>query len=192
VAEIIEEMSPEVAAAVYGGLVGGVLAMFGVLAGMFVERRLQECGKVRCIVSDWDLREAGPLGRAVCSFEVDLFNERHSPTGLRDIYVTFLRDDEQRPIVRLKDSVSHENLEVMNLPSRRWVHANLYAFFKGEELQTLSDFRRVELVGYFPDGREFKQTIVERKDFIVSRKRAGASWKSYAQPWWRSMFGHRD
>jgi hypothetical protein len=32
-------MTPQVAAAIYGGLVGGVLAMIGVFAGMALESR---------------------------------------------------------------------------------------------------------------------------------------------------------
>src|SRR5215207_9091656 len=75
-------MTPQAVAAIYGGLVGGVLAMIGVLAGMALERRLQSRGKLRCIVSDWELTDVGSLGQAFCSFEVYLFNERILATGL--------------------------------------------------------------------------------------------------------------
>ena len=35
----------------------------------------------------------------------------------------------------------------------------------------LSGFRRADLLGRFPDGRVFKLTIVERRDFVASPKR---------------------
>ena len=35
-----------------------------------------------------------------------------------------------------------------------------------------SGFRRADLLGRFPDGRTFQLTIVERRDFVASPKRA--------------------
>jgi hypothetical protein len=170
-------MSPEVAAALYGALAGGIVAITGVLAGMFAERRLRGRRKVRCVIWGWrtTVREAGPLSRAVCSFEVDLFNERPSPTGLRSVSVALLRDGEQWVVTRLRAADSDEELGVLNLPPQQWVHAGLYAFFEGEGAQELVNFRRADFVGYFPDGGTFRRKIAERKD--------------YARPRWRKLFG---
>src|ERR671932_2895821 len=153
-------------AVIYGGLVGGVLGMIGVLAGMLLERHLQGRGKVRCVVSDWEVTEVEPLDQAFCSFEVYLFNERLLATGLRDVSVAFYRDGEQGRVYLLKDRASSESLKVLDLPPRRWVHVRPYAMFEGKEAQTLAGLRRVELVGCLPDGSKFRQTILARENFV--------------------------
>ena len=91
-------------------------------------------------------------GKVVCSFEVDLFNERALATGLRGVCVEFLREDEQRVVGRLWTSESDEEVGVLNLPPRRWVSASAYAVFEGEDAPKLSGFRRADFVGYFPGG----------------------------------------
>ncbi len=199
-------MSLEVTAAVYGALVGGMFALVGMFAGVLTERRLQRRGKVRCVASDWRLtfHEMGPLDQAICSFEADLFNERLLPTGLRGLSVAFVQDDKQEIIVPLRRRLaSDEAAGVLNLPPRLWVHASLYSQLEGEEARKLSDFWRSDLVGHFPDGTEFRQKIIVRKDFVASRKRFvatrnnfvaarkrfAADRKNYARPWWRALFG---
>jgi hypothetical protein len=181
-------MTPQAVAAVYGGLVGGVLAMIGVLAGMALESRLQRRGKLRCVVSDWELTDVGPLGQAFCSFEVYLFNERLLATGLRDVSVVFYRDGEQGWVYLLKDRASSENLRVLDLPPRHWVHVRPYALFEGKEAQELTGLRRVELLGCFPDGSEFRQNILAREDFVATRSEPVGPRKDYTRPWWRRMF----
>ena len=168
-------MSPEVTAAVYGGIAGGVLAMVGVLLGVLVERQLQWRGKVRCVVSDWDLdfQQAGELNQATCSFEVDLFNEQPLATGLRDVL--------------LREGVT------LNLPPREWVHASLHGRFDDREARKLRSFQRAEFVGYLPDGRAFRQRIIGRKDFIARRKRLFSSRKDYhSGSLWRGPSGDED
>jgi hypothetical protein len=183
-------MNPQATAVIYGGLVGGVLGMIGVLAGMLIERYLQGRGKLRCVVSEWELTEVGPLDRTFCSFEVYLFNERLLATGLRDVSVVLYRDGEERLVCLLKERATSEKLEVLDLPPRRWVHTRPYAMFEGAEAQRLTGLRRVELVGRFPDGREFKQKVVGRQDFIATRSGPVGPRKDYsARPWWRRIFG---
>jgi hypothetical protein len=43
----------------------------------------------------------------------------------------------------------------------------------------LSGFRRADLLGRFPDGRVFKLTIVERRDFVASPKKAVSDRQDY-------------
>jgi hypothetical protein len=181
-------MTPQAVAAIYGGLVGGVLAMIGVLAGMALESRLQRRGKLRCIVSDWELTDVGPLGQAFCSFEVYLFNERLLATGLRDVSVVFYRDGEQGWEYLLKDRASSESLRVLDLPPRRWVHVRPYALFEGKEVE-FTGLRQVDLVGRLPDGSEFRQKILAREDFVATRSEPMGPRKDYSRPWWRRMFG---
>jgi hypothetical protein len=182
-------MTPQAVAAIYGGLVGGVLAMIGVLAGMALESRLQRRGKLRCVVSDWELTDVGPLGQAFCSFEVYLFNERLLATGLRDVSVVFYREGEQGWVYLLKDRASSESLRVLDLPPRQWVHVRPYALFEGKEAQELTGLRQVDLVGRLPDGSEFRQKILAREDFFATRSEPVGPRKDYSRPWWRRMFG---
>jgi hypothetical protein len=189
--EELGEMSPEATAALYGALVGGgiivvggVLTMLGILAGVSIERRFKERNKVHCVISGWDITEAEPLGWAACSFEVEVFNEKASPTGLRGIRVEFLRDGERPAIGRLRLPASTEVLWVLNLPPQQWERVQVHAFFDGEEAREVAGFRRADFVGYFPDGKEFRQKIIERKDFVAARKKKHFSRKTYA-PWWR-------
>jgi hypothetical protein len=180
-------MTPQAVAAVYGGLVGGVLAMIGVLAGMALESRLQRRGKLRCVVSDWELTDVGPLGQAFCSFEVYLFNERLLATGLRDVSVVFSRDGQQGSVYLLKDRASSESLKVLDLPPRQWVYVRPYALFEGKEAQELTGPRQVELVGRLPDGGEFRQKILAREDFVATRSEPVGPRKDYTSSWWRRM-----
>lgn len=209
VTEVLPPVSLEATMLTYGAIAGGALAMIGVLTGMFAERYLQERGKVRCVVSDWQLAfyEAGASGgepvRAVCSFEVNLFNERTLPSGLRGVSVAFVQNGEEEVVGRLRSSISDEEVEVLNLPSRRWVCVSLYGYFEVEEARKLSNFERADLVGYFPDDRKFRQRIVVRKDFVASRKRFVATRKNFVAarkrfaalrknftlPWWRKLSG---
>jgi len=189
--EEVRGMSSEATAALYGALAGGVIAIVGValatvgvLVGVLIERRLRENKKVRCVASGWEMTEAEPLGWAACSFEVELFNERPSPTGLRGVCVEFLRDGGQPTVGRLRLPASTEVLGVLNLPPQQWVRMSLHAFFEGQEARSLTDFQRADFVGYFPDGRVFRRKIVERKNFVAGLKKKHASRKNYV-PWWR-------
>jgi hypothetical protein len=55
----------------------------------------------------------------------------------------------------------------------------VYALLEREEAQDALDFRRVHLVGEFPDGKAFETKIVERADFVATSKRAADSRKDY-------------
>jgi hypothetical protein len=182
-------MNLQATAVIYGGLVGGVLGMIGVLAGMLLERHLQGRGKVRCVVSDWEVTEVEPLDQAYCSFEVYLFNERLLATGLRDVSVVLYRDGEEGWVCLLKERITAEKLQVLDLPPRRWVHVRPYATFEGQEAQRLIGVRRVDLVGRFPDGSEFKQQVVGREDFFATHSAPVDLRRDYSNPWWRRILG---
>ena len=187
-------MGTVITAAVCGAIVGGLLAIAGVLAGMSIERRLQWRGKVECVVSNWDLnfQRAGALNQAMCSFDVDLFNEQPFATGIRDVRVVFVREDGEEVTGTLRDVLLREGV-VLNLPPRQWFHASLHGRFDDQDARKLREFRRVEFLGYFPDGREFRQRVIDRKDFTVRRKKLFSRRKDY-QPgtMWRGAPGDED
>ncbi len=190
-------MSPEVSAALYGALAGGIVAIasgvlvaLGIVGARFVHHRLRERKKVRCVISGWEttVRETRSVSQAVCSFEVELFNERPSPTGLRGLCVEVSQDDAQGAVGRLRAAASDEELRVLNLPPRQWLHKSLYTLLEGEEAQKLKDLRWADFVGNFPNNKTFRQRIVERKDFVTAPKKKHAIRKDYT-PWWRRIFG---
>jgi hypothetical protein len=166
-----------------GCAVGGTIGVAGALVGLVVSRRFREMPRVKCVASDWNVtvyEGMGPLGRAVCSFEVDLFNEGALATGLRSPCVAFDGEDGARvAVVRLKDAASKRDLRALDLPPRKWAHASLYALLEGEEAQDALSFRRVHLVGEFPDGNAFETKMVERADFVATHKRAADARKDY-------------
>jgi hypothetical protein len=145
----------------------------GVLLGLLAARHLREQARVRCVASDWQLefQKSGALHEAVCSFELDLFNETQLATGLRGVSVALYGEEDKVAIERLRDPTSKEPLWTIDLPSRRWTHASAYVLFEDGEARMLSGFRRADLLGWFPDDRVFKLTIVERRDFVASPKR---------------------
>ena len=147
--------------------------MAGVLLGLLAAQRLREQARVRCVATDWQLefQKSGEVHEAVCSFELDLFNETQLATGLRGVSVALYAEEDKVAIGRLKDPISKEPLWAIDLPARRWTHASAHVLFEDEEARMLSGFRRADLLGQFPDGRVFKLTIVERRDFVASPKK---------------------
>jgi hypothetical protein len=175
-----------IAVVLIGCAVGGTIGVAGVLVGLVVGRRLREMPRVKCVASDWDVtvyEGADPLGRAVCSFEVDLFNEGALATGLRGPSVALDGEDGARvAVVRLKDASSKQDLWALDLPPRKWAHASVYALLEGDEVQDALGFRRVHLVGEFPDGNAFEAKVIERGDFVATRKKAGDARRDTTSP----------
>jgi hypothetical protein len=178
-------VSPEVTTVVLlvlaGCAVGGGIGVVGMLLGLLAARRLSERARVRCVATDWQLefQKRGELHEAVCSFELDLFNEAQLATGLRGVSVALYGEEDKVAIGRLRDPTSKKPLWTIDLPSRRWTHASAYALFEDEEARMLSGFRRADLLGRFPDDRVFKLTIVERRDFVASPKKVVPSRQEY-------------
>ncbi len=180
----VQYVSPEVATVLFvlaGCAVGGGIGVAGVLLGLLAARRLRERARVRCVATDWQLefQKSEAQHEAVCSFELDLFNETQLATGLRGVSVALYGEDDKMAIGRLRDPTSKEPVWTIDLPSRRWTHASAYVAFEGEEARMLSGFRRADLLGRFPDGRVFKLTIVERRDFVASPKKVAPNRQEY-------------
>ncbi len=176
-------MSFEAAAliALAGCAIGGTIGVVGGVVGLLVGRRFREFPRVRCVATDWELTFEKTVSgrRAVCSFELDLFNQGQLATGIRGVSVS-LRGGNGRVLVeRLKDRSSDAPLWSIDLPPRRWAHASAYAVFEGEDVRELAAFRSAHLLGQFPEGRTFDLKIVEREDFVATPKRATADRHDY-------------
>lgn len=194
-------VSPEVIAALAGALVGVV---GGIVANHFV----RHLGRVRSYPSGWeknffwsspndygeygeieetDLESADAAAVAlVYSFDLDLFNGKDIPTGLRDLTVTLICKDgklsskpEDRDTRRVEEVgrgfgmgpgsiISYEEMSVINLPPRQWVHKEFQGRFEPKEGVTISEWQRAELVAKWPSRwrwnlkKTFKKTIAKR------------------------------
>lgn len=177
-------MSFEAAAAVIalaGCAIGGTIGVVGGVVGLLVGRRFREFPRVRCVATDWEMTfEKSVSGRrAVCSFELDLFNQGQLATGIRGVSVS-LRGGSGRVLVeRLRDRDSDEPLWSIDLPPRCWAHASARAVFEGEDAGELAAFRSAHLLGQFPEGRTFDLKIVEREDFVATPKKTTSERHDY-------------
>ena len=76
-------MSTEAATIVYATLAIGVFVFpVGVATGMLTGQYLWKRRKVRCVISNWEVMWIGPRDWAMCSVEVNLFNEELSSLEL--------------------------------------------------------------------------------------------------------------
>jgi hypothetical protein len=173
-------MSPEAVAGLYVVLVGGVLAVLGMIAIASVERYLRRRGKVRLMAWDGELTflHAGPPEKAVFSFEAYLFNARPLSTKLRAPSVAFFRDDVQVAAGSLRDSVFGDESGALNLPPWWEGRVSLYALFEGEQARALTGSLRVEFVCRLSGGM-FGRKIGGRKDFVADQKKFGTTRKDF-------------
>jgi hypothetical protein len=180
-------MSPEALAGLYAVLIGGVLAVLGMIAIASVERYLRRRGRVRLVAWDGELTlHAGPPEKAVFSFEAYLLNARPVSTRLRAPAVAFFRDGAQVAAGPLRDSVFADELGVLELPPWWEGHVSLYALFEGEQARELTGSLRVEFVCRLSGGI-FGRKIGGRKDFVVDQKKFGTTRKDFVAG--RKKFG---
>lgn len=175
-------MSFEVALITLAGCAtGGVIGVAGGVAGLLVGRRFREFPRVRCVATDWEMvfEKTDSGRRAVCSFELDLFNQGQLATGLRGVSLSVRAGDGRASVERLRETGSEEPLWAIDLPPRRWVHASAYAAFEVEDIGELAAFRSAHLLGQFPEGRTFDLKIVEREEFVAAPKRATSEHHRY-------------
>lgn len=120
------------------------------------------------------------------SFSIKFFNEKDVDTGLRDLAVEFRWKDRRKTTDRPWDSsatrvrggiTTSERVEVLNLPSRKWLSLSLHGIIGEEDARNMQNCKRVMLVGYFPTGRAFEKQILTPE--------------TEAQSWVRRLFGER-
>lgn len=176
-------MSFEAAAliALAGCAVGGTIGVVGGVVGLLVGRRFRELPRIRCVATDWEMTFEKTVSgrRAVCSFELDLFNQGQLATGIRGVSVSLRGGNGWVVVERLRDRGSNEPLWSIDLPPRCWAHARVYAIFEGEDVGELAAFRSAHLLGQFPEGRSFELKVVEREDFVASPKKVASDRQNY-------------
>jgi len=111
---------------------------------------------------------------------IDLFNEKELQTGLRNIAIVFQGQDGTRV-----ESIPHDQktrrresphsgsdpvevtdaVEVINLPSRQWVHYELCDTLDYKDARKLDKCETIEFRGYFPDRRPFVKPLTIDKDW---------------------------
>jgi hypothetical protein len=196
--------------------IGGGLA----LVGVFVERFLRSLGRLWFVSSGWDMRfylngfvqeveggfvqevEEGEVEpervkdvRSVQYFvNLDLFNGKEIPVGLRAVSVVFTCDGgevtntpedvpwsaERRARARRSEEDSDHAVRVLNLAPRQWVRKELVGWIarrdKPEAIRLLGGWRQVEFV-----GQRQRRGLFERKEF----RRTIASRPPFPDPWKR-------
>jgi hypothetical protein len=179
VRRVIPEAVPDLTTALVG--------LLGVLIGLLGNYGLQRFGRVWCEPSSevklrelWGNNEYGHLTEQVTDVEkarafkyslhLDLFNSKDIPVGLRDISVVFIYEDgtvSTEPNDGATRSYSqgqshYDELHVINLPPKHWVHKELVGWVERREEQALANWQRVEFV-----GKRHRRGIFERKTFKV-------------------------
>jgi len=188
--------------------VAALIGIGGVLAGLVGERLLRVLGRLWCEPSGWELRfvdynpESPRYGdtdlppeeasAVEYSVQLDLFNGKEIPVGLRNIEVVLayeggeLRD---RPRDRTTFRVEHgavasNAVDVINIPPRQFVHKELAGSLgkEGAAVFASGRVRRVEFAGKRP--RRPILGILGSKTYrkVVDK---GPS----ERPWWRRVFG---
>lgn len=157
-----------------------VAALVGVVVGIVANHFVRHLGRVVSEPSGWEmnLHREGELRSY--SFGLDLFNGRDMPTGLRNLTVVLICKDGElvsKPEDRATRSVhkigsftgtrsriTFEEMSVINLPPRQWVHKEFQGTFVMKEGVTISEWQRVELVGEWPSRLRstFKKKVAER------------------------------
>ncbi len=181
-------MSPELISALLGALVGAFIS----LAGNYAARLM---GSVLCEPSGFHFEEESivafahpeegyPVVVVSYSFDIDFFNGRDMPTGLRGLTVVltskhgseFVSEPFDRAAEQSGDKgARYQALHVINLPPRQWVHTEfegtfeypLDSFEEAEEVMEKEvnpiEWKKVELVGKWPSSwRKFRKKIAER------------------------------
>lgn len=181
-------------AALYGGLGGGLIGGVFAVIGVVVERLLRLTGRLRFEASVKTLvltgiKDAQGLERNVpleeadekteasgahYIFEIDLFNGREVPTGLRRVRVELVCDDGERLESRPYDAENRPlGLDVINIPPRQFKHLELHEDALGKDAADIlktGRWKRIDFAGERPKrpflgvlGRKtYRKTITKR------------------------------
>jgi hypothetical protein len=156
-------------------LIAAGAGVFGVLAGVVVDRLLRFWGRPWCEPTDYSIiprsgnnyegikTETDPEATEWIHYSVrlDLYNSKEVPVGLRDIRMVFkclggeiadapkdmaTGELEQRHHT-LPDRLVHDHIYVINIPPRQWVVKELFGRFDDpEDIRLVFEWRQLEFV----------------------------------------------
>lgn len=183
------------AATIVGGVIAIVAAAIGAILGAFLPRWAAKVGRLRCnaTVSNSvamgangtieenpslpvNLEAVGSVADVTFWINVDIFNEKDTPTGLRDLSVVFRGEDGtsiQQPVYKKvvhysgEEARQHnrppEQVSVVNLAPGEWMHLELMSGFEPEvlekERERIERCSYAEFQGKYPNGRIFRARI---------------------------------
>ena len=202
VATVVRDVSPGLSgaeAALYGAIIAGAFTLLGVV----IERVLRLTGFLRFETSEWETRftaarndwgefeeirpeeAATSAQRVEFTFDVDLFNGKEVPTGLRDIKVELVRKEGESLTSRTEDrqsgrrerphqAISYSKVYVINLAPRQFLRMELQGEFDRAGVLALASqmWRRIEFVGERPmrpilgvlGSKTYRKTITDPKN----------------------------
>ena len=148
-------------AAIYGGVVGGILGITGALLATFIQRWLQRMGRIRgVIISHSRASLAGQPGVTRFTADVAFYNEKELRIGIREPHLIYLKSG--RPVGHI--SFQHEGEEVpirfLDLPPREWVNLRGEDYLTGDDAQRMEESDQLRLTWWLPSGKR------ETREFI--------------------------
>lgn len=175
---------------------GGAIGIVGVVVGVLLQRWVGRVGRISgdakvensvAVASNGHMTErvSLPIDHEVVRtasditfwIEIDLFNERDAPTGLRELAVVFRGKNNTAhkcPVFKHVVSYSaeddrrpHERVSVVNLPSGAWVHLELMTGvdLTGADAETqqlrakIEQCTWMEFCGRFPSGKLYREPV---------------------------------
>jgi len=140
-------------------VVGGLIGIVGTAVGLVIGRFLRGFGRIQLHGSDWRIvyqgQDAGagliqvPPDAAKFGkfhFQIDVYNSREEPAGLRQPRVEFVADG--KPLITFApqdadrsrlttERLVYDKIEVINLAPKQWSHWNIVQAFAGDELSKI-------------------------------------------------------
>ncbi len=147
------ELSSEALAAVYGGVVGGVLGITGALMGAVVQNRLKRVGKVRGQIVSMGSGGSPNSDEVTLHAEVWFYNEEEVSIGIRDIIVRYYRRGEAVGALPLRYEGETETIRSLDLPPRKWVRLKVEQAVAGEQGRDMQRSEELEIYWVYASGK---------------------------------------
>jgi hypothetical protein len=114
--------------------------------------------------------------RVECEFEVDFYNSSDTPKSLRATYIgMFERDTKESYTSTIYlpgisnsptltyDSLSPNEMHILNLPSKEMVHLKLKVYYVPVDMKPLQGKVDFFFQGKYPNGRTFRKKLVTQE-----------------------------
>lgn len=149
------QLSGDVLAAIYGGVVGGVLGITGALLGAVVQRRLQKVGKVRATIVSTGTGGGPDPNTVRFVAEVWFYNEKEVSIRIHNLVLRYLnRAGDHVGALPLMREGESEPIRYLNLPAREYVRLHAEGSLQGEQAREMQKSTEMELIWTYPSGKE--------------------------------------